>query len=71
AVVAQMSLSHSNNSVGRVKITDSILMAAPRAMSIHAPSIGIELADDVTEKFPPAQRSISCQIGFDGAVRDV
>ena len=36
-----------------------------------APGIGIELVDDVTEKFPPAQRSISCQIGFDGAVRDV
>ncbi|MDE6589784.1 MAG: galactokinase, partial [Oscillospiraceae bacterium] len=36
-----------------------------------APGIGIELVDDITEKFPPAQRSISCQIGFDGAVRDV
>lgn len=36
-----------------------------------APGIGIELVDDITKKFPPAQRSISCQIGFDGAVRDV
>lgn len=35
------------------------------------PGIGIELVDDIAEKFPPAQRSISCQIGFDGAVRDV
>ncbi|MCD8223028.1 MAG: mandelate racemase/muconate lactonizing enzyme family protein [Clostridiales bacterium] len=36
-----------------------------------APGIGIELADDISEKFPPAQRSISCQIAFDGSVRDV
>lgn len=36
-----------------------------------APGIGIELADDITEKFPPAQRSINCQISFDGAVRDL
>ncbi|MCD8011470.1 MAG: galactonate dehydratase [Lachnospiraceae bacterium] len=36
-----------------------------------APGIGIELADDIYEKFPPAQRSISCQIAFDGSVRDV
>lgn len=36
-----------------------------------APGIGIELADDIQEKFPPAQRSIHCQIAFDGSVRDL
>ena len=35
------------------------------------PGIGIELVEDITEKFPPAQRSIHCQISFDGAVRDL
>lgn len=34
------------------------------------PGIGIELVDDITEKFPPAQRSMSVMIGYDGAVRD-
>lgn len=37
----------------------------------NAPGIGIELVDNITELFPPAQRSISCQISFDGSVRDV
>ncbi len=36
-----------------------------------APGIGIELVDDISEKFPPAQRSINCQIAFDGSVRDI
>lgn len=36
-----------------------------------APGIGIELVDNITELFPPVQRSISCQIAFDGSVRDV
>lgn len=36
-----------------------------------APGIGIELVDDITEKFPPAQRSINCQIAFDGSLRDI
>lgn len=36
-----------------------------------APGIGIELIDDVTEKFPPKQRGISAQISYDGAVRDL
>ena len=36
-----------------------------------APGIGIDLVPDITEKFPPAQRSINCQIAFDGSVRDV
>lgn len=35
------------------------------------PGLGIELVDDITEKFPPAQRSINCQIAFDGSVVDV
>ena len=35
------------------------------------PGIGIELVDDITEKFPPAQRSINCQIAFDGSLRDI
>lgn len=37
----------------------------------NTPGIGIELADNITELFPPAQRSISCQIAFDGSVRDI
>lgn len=36
-----------------------------------APGIGIELADDVTEKYPSVQRSISAQIAYDGSVYDV
>lgn len=36
-----------------------------------APGIGIELVDDITEKFPPKQRSISCQIAYDGSVYDI
>ena len=35
------------------------------------PGIGIELADDVTEKFPPKQRSISAQTAYDGSVYDI
>ena len=37
----------------------------------NAPGIGIELVEDISEKFPPAPRSINCQISFDGSVRDV
>ena len=37
----------------------------------NAPGIGIELVDNITEKFPPAQRSINCQISYDGSVRDL
>ena len=36
-----------------------------------APGIGIELAEDLAERFPPAPRSIQCQISFDGSVRDL
>lgn len=36
-----------------------------------APGIGIELVENITELFPPAQRSINCQIAFDGSVRDI
>lgn len=36
-----------------------------------APGIGVELADGITELFPPAQRSIHCQIAYDGSVRDI
>lgn len=36
-----------------------------------APGIGIELADDITEKFPPKQRSISAQTAYDGSVYDI
>ena len=35
------------------------------------PGIGIELADDIAEKFPPMQRSISAQLAVDGSVYDV
>lgn len=37
----------------------------------NAPGIGVELVEDIAGKFPPAQRSINCQISFDGSVRDV
>ena len=36
-----------------------------------APGIGIELAENLTEKFPPRQRSISAQTAYDGGVYDV
>lgn len=36
-----------------------------------APGIGIELVDDITEKFPPKQRGISAQIAYDGSVYDI
>ncbi len=36
-----------------------------------APGIGIELVENIGELFPPAQRSINCQIAFDGSVRDI
>ncbi len=36
-----------------------------------APGIGIELVENISELFPPAQRSINCQIAFDGSVRDI
>lgn len=35
------------------------------------PGIGIELIDDITERFPPAQRGIKAKIGYDSAVVDV
>lgn len=35
------------------------------------PGIGIELTDDITEKFPPKQRGISAQTAYDGAVYDI
>jgi galactonate dehydratase len=35
------------------------------------PGIGIELVEDITEKFPPAPRSISAQLAYDGSVYDV
>jgi galactonate dehydratase len=35
------------------------------------PGIGIELVDDITDRFPPKPRSISAQIAFDGSVYDV
>lgn len=36
-----------------------------------APGIGIELIDDICEKFPAKQRSISAQTAFDGSVYDI
>lgn len=35
------------------------------------PGMGIELVENITELFPPKQRSISAQIGYDGAVVDI
>lgn len=35
------------------------------------PGIGIELVDDICEKFPAKFRSISAQVAFDGSVYDV
>jgi len=35
------------------------------------PGIGIELVDNITELFPPKQRSIRAQIGYDGSVVDL
>ncbi|MCD8121356.1 MAG: mandelate racemase/muconate lactonizing enzyme family protein [Clostridiales bacterium] len=35
------------------------------------PGIGIELIDDITERFPPKQRGINAQINYDGSVRDL
>lgn len=37
----------------------------------NSPGIGIELIDDITEKFPPQQRTINAQISYDGSVRDL
>lgn len=37
----------------------------------NRPGIGIELIDNITEKFPPKQRGISAQINYDGSVRDL
>ncbi|MGC6174762.1 galactonate dehydratase [Lacrimispora sp. 38-1] len=37
----------------------------------HAPGIGIELIDDLAEKFPANQRSISAQTAYDGSVYDI
>lgn len=30
-----------------------------------------ELMDNITEKFPPQQRTINAQISYDGSVRDL
>ncbi|KAA8669674.1 mandelate racemase/muconate lactonizing enzyme family protein [Clostridium sp. HV4-5-A1G] len=35
------------------------------------PGIGIDLADNISELFPPRQRNINAQIGYDGSVVDV
>lgn len=35
-----------------------------------APGIGIELVDDIDKIFPPNQRNLTVQIGYDGSVRD-
>lgn len=35
------------------------------------PGLGIELVDDLCEKFPKTQRSLSCQINFDGSIQDL
>lgn len=37
----------------------------------NCPGIGIELIDDISEKFPPKQRGINAQINYDGSVRDL
>ena len=37
----------------------------------NRPGIGIELIDDISEKFPPRQRGINAQINYDGSVRDL
>lgn len=36
-----------------------------------APGIGIELVDDICERFPAKQRSISAQTAYDGSVYDI
>ena len=35
------------------------------------PGIGIELVDDICERFPAKPRSISAQVAYDGSVYDV
>lgn len=37
----------------------------------NRPGIGIELIDDISEKFPLKQRGINAQINYDGSVRDL
>lgn len=37
----------------------------------EAPGIGLELTENITEKFPPQQRSFSAQHAFDGSVYDI
>jgi len=37
----------------------------------NEPGIGIELIDNLAEKFPPAQRELQANIAYDGSVRDV
>ncbi|MDO4536345.1 MAG: galactonate dehydratase [Clostridium perfringens] len=37
----------------------------------NKPGLGIELVDNITELFPPKQRGIRAQIGYDGSVVDV
>ena len=34
------------------------------------PGIGIELVDDLQQRFPPAPRDLAAIIGFDGSVVD-
>ena len=35
------------------------------------PGLGIELAEDICQRFPPVPRSMHCQIAYDGSVQDV
>lgn len=35
------------------------------------PGLGIELIDDLCEKFPRKQRNLSCQINYDGSIQDL
>ena len=35
------------------------------------PGLGIELIDDISEKYPKKQREIRCQIGYDGFISDI
>ena len=37
----------------------------------NAPGIGIELAEDITEKFPPLSAASIVRSPFDGSVRDL
>ena len=50
------------------RVLPAIIERFPRTETLVRHALMVE---DITEKFPPAQRSISCQIAFDGSVRDV